>query len=139
MLSRGVGAVLAAAVAALAGRGGGADEAAGCAGQKSGIVYALPARAGLQPVYAVSAEVARTHQLVSLDDFAARCSGSGTVLAAESTCAAAGGCADGLAARYGIKLGPVSQVEDAAAARDAVTTGRATLPAVAATDPLLQR
>ena len=60
-------------------------------------------------MYALSAEVARTHQLGSLEDFAARCSGTGTVLAAESTCAAAGGCADGHAAEYGIKLGPVSR------------------------------
>lgn len=113
--------------------------ALGTAGQKSGIVYGLPARAGLQPVYAVSSEVARVHDLASLEDFAARCSGSRTVLAAESTCAAAGGCADGLAAKYGIKLGSVTQVRDAAAARDAVTTGRATLVAVAATEPLLVR
>lgn len=113
--------------------------ALGTAGQKSGIVYGLPARAGLQPVYAVSSEVARTHNLVSLEDFAARCSGSGTVLAAEATCAAAGGCADGLSAKYGIKVGSVTQVKDVAAARDAVTTGTATLFAVAATDPLLVR
>lgn len=113
--------------------------ALGTAGQKSGIVYGVPARAGLQPVYAVSAEVARTHDLASLEDFAARCSGTGTVLAAESTCVAAGGCADGLAAKYGIKVGSVTQVKDVAAARAAVTTGTATIFAVAASDPLLAR
>ena len=113
--------------------------ALGTAGLKSGVVYAAPARAGLRPVYAVSAEVARRNHLVSLDDFARRCSGAGTVLASEATCAAAGGCADGLASAYGIKVGTVTPMRDAAAARDAVRTGTATLVALAATDPSLSR
>lgn len=113
--------------------------ALGTAGLKSGIVYAAPAKAGLQPVYAVSAEVAKQHNLASLDDFAKRCSGTASVLASESTCAAAGGCADGLSAKYGIKVGTVTPVKDVAAARDAVMSGKATLVAVAATDPSLVR
>lgn len=113
--------------------------ALGTAGLKSGVVYAAPAKAGLQPVYAVSAEVARKNNLASLDDFAQRCSGSGTVLASDATCAAAGGCADGLAAKYGIKVGSVTPVDGVAAARAAVRDGRATLVAVAATDPALVR
>jgi osmoprotectant transport system substrate-binding protein len=113
--------------------------ALGTVGLKSGVVYAAPAKAGLQPVYAVSAEVARAHNLASLDDFAKRCSGTGTVLASESTCAAAGGCAAGLEAKYGIKVGTVTPVADVAAARDAVKTGKATIVALAATDPSLSR
>lgn len=113
--------------------------ALGAAGRQSGIVYGVPARAGRQPVYAVSAEVARAHRLVSLADFAARCSGRGTVLAADATCAAAGGCADGLASRYGIRLGSVVPVRTGAAAREAVRSGTATLVAVAATDRALPR
>jgi osmoprotectant transport system substrate-binding protein len=113
--------------------------ALGTAGLKSGVVYAAPAKAGLQPVYAVSAEVARKNNLASLDDFAKRCSGSRTVLASDATCAAAGGCADGLAATYGIKVGSVTPVDGVAAARAAVRDGRATIVAVAATDPSLVR
>jgi osmoprotectant transport system substrate-binding protein len=113
--------------------------ALGTAGKKSGIVYAAPANAGLRPVYAVSAEVARAHSLASLDDFARRCSGANTVLASEATCAAAGGCADGLSARYGIKVGTVTPMKNLAAARDAVESGNATLVVVAATDPALVR
>lgn len=110
--------------------------ALGTAGRKSGVVYAVPARAGLRPVYAVSAEVARTHGLTSLADFARRCSGSGTVLAADATCAAAGGCADGLAATYGIAVGRVTPVDTAPAAGAAVRDGRATIVAL---DPALVR
>lgn len=113
--------------------------ALGTAGLRSGIVYATPSKAGLQPVYAVSAEVARRNDLASLVDFAKRCSGTGTVLAADPTCAAAGGCADGLATAYGIEVGTVTQVQDVAAARAAVRDGTATLVAVAATDPALVR
>jgi osmoprotectant transport system substrate-binding protein len=113
--------------------------ALGTAGLKSGVVYAAPAKAGLQPVYAVSAEVARKNNLASLDDFAKRCSGTGTVLVSEATCVAAGGCADGLSAKYGIKVGSVTEAKDVASARAAVRDGKATIVAVAATDPALVR
>ena len=113
--------------------------ALGTAGRTSGIVYGTPAAAGLRPVYAVSAEVARRNNLVSLDDFAARCSGTGTVLASEATCDAAGGCADGLAARYGITVGSVTPAGDLATARAMVTGGTATLVAVTSGDPALAR
>jgi osmoprotectant transport system substrate-binding protein len=109
------------------------------AGLKAGVVYASPAKAGLQPVYAVPAAVASKHNLASLEDFAKQCSGSGTVLAADPTCAAAGGCADGLAAKYGIKVGTVNQVKDSAEATKAAKSGKATLVAVAANDPALTR
>lgn len=108
-------------------------------GLKAGVVYAAPAKAGLQPVYAVPAAVASKFNLASLEDFAKRCSGSGTVVAADPTCASAGGCADGLAARYGIKVGTVNQVKDSAEAVKAATSGKATLVAVAANDPALTR
>lgn len=113
--------------------------ALGSVGLRAGVVYGPPAKAGLQPVYAVPAAVASKHNLASLEDFAKRCSGSGTVLAADPTCAAAGGCADGLAARYGIKIGTVNQVKDSAEAAKAARSGKATLVAIAATDPAIAR
>lgn len=102
---------------------------------KAGLTVGTPSAAADQNAYAVTKAFADQHQLKTLSDFAAKCSGQASVLAGPPECPQRAFCQPGLEKTYGITFGSFQQADTGGPqTKTAVTTGKATLGMVFSSD-----
>lgn len=105
---------------------------------KYGLAIGTPSKAANQNAYAVTKAFADQHQLKTLSDFAAKCSGTASVLAGPAECPQRPFCQPGLDKTYGIKFGQFLQADAGGSqTKTALTTGKATLGMVFSSDGTL--
>jgi osmoprotectant transport system substrate-binding protein len=107
-------------------------------GEKESLAFGKPSTAADQNAFAVTKKLADEKALKTLEDFAAKCSGSATILGGPAECAERPFCKPGLEKTYGIEFGKVA-VFDAAGplTKNALKTGKATIGLVLSSDPAL--
>lgn len=104
----------------------------------AGLAVGTPSKAADQNAYAVTKAFADQHQLKTLSDFAAKCSGTASILAGPAECPERPFCQPGLDKTYGIKFGRFLQADAGGAqTKTALTTGKATLGTVFSSDGTL--
>jgi osmoprotectant transport system substrate-binding protein len=79
-------------------------------GDKAGLKFGEPSEAADQNAFGVTKALAEKHNLKTLEDFAAKCSGSATVLAGPPECEKRPFCKPGLEETYGIEFGKFTAV-----------------------------
>jgi osmoprotectant transport system substrate-binding protein len=102
------------------------------------LAFGTPSTASDQNAFAVTKQVADAHQLKTLSDFAAKCSGTASVLAGPAECPQRPFCQVGLHDKYGITFGRFFEA-DAGGPRSktALKNGDATLGLVFSSDSSL--
>ncbi|MEU8328357.1 glycine betaine ABC transporter substrate-binding protein [Micromonospora sp. NPDC048839] len=80
-------------------------------GGKVGITFGTPAAAQDQNAFAVTQEFADKYGVRTLSEFAAKCSGSATVLGGPPECEQRAFCKPGLEKTYGLKVGSFSSLD----------------------------
>ncbi len=107
-------------------------------GTKYGLVFGTPSSASDQNAFAVTKPVADQYQLKTLSDFAAKCSGTASVLAGPAECPQRPFCQPGLQQKYGITFGKFFQADAGGPqTKTALRTGKATLGLVFSSDSSL--
>jgi osmoprotectant transport system substrate-binding protein len=104
-------------------------------GDKVGLKFGKPAAAADQNTFAVTKKLADDKGIKTLSDFAAKCSGSATILGGPAECKQRPFCQPGLEKTYGITFGKTA-VFDAAGplTKNAIKTGKATIGLVLSSD-----
>jgi osmoprotectant transport system substrate-binding protein len=107
-------------------------------GTKYGLVFGTPSKASDQNAFAVTKPVADQYGLKTLSDFAAKCSGTASVLAGPAECPQRPFCQPGLKDTYGITFGSFVQADAGGPqTKTALKTGTATLGLVFSSDSSL--
>jgi osmoprotectant transport system substrate-binding protein len=107
-------------------------------GTKLGLAFGRPAPAGAQNGFAVTMAFAERHEVKTLSDFAAKCSGRATVLAGPADCPRFEFCQPGLENMYGIEVGRFSSLDAGGPkTKEALTSGKATIGLVFTSDAAL--
>jgi osmoprotectant transport system substrate-binding protein len=107
-------------------------------GGKYGLVFGTPSKASDQNAFAVTKPVADKYGLKTLSDFAAKCSGTASVLAGPAECPQRPFCQPGLQSTYGITFGSFLQADAGGPqTKTALKTGNATLGLVFSSDSSL--
>jgi osmoprotectant transport system substrate-binding protein len=105
---------------------------------KAGLAVGTPSQAADQNAYAVTKAFADQHQVKTLSDFAAKCSGTASILAGPAECPQRAFCQPGLQQTYGITFGSFLQADAGGPqTKTALTTGKATLGTVFSSDGTL--
>ncbi|MEV4417681.1 glycine betaine ABC transporter substrate-binding protein [Catellatospora sp. NPDC049609] len=105
---------------------------------KAGLAIGTPSQAADQNAYAVTKAFADQHQVKTLSDFAAKCSGTASILAGPAECPQRAFCQPGLQQTYGITFGSFLQADAGGPqTKTALTTGKATLGTVFSSDGTL--
>ena len=109
-------------------------------GDKYGLTFGTPSAASDQNAFAVTKPVADKYGLKTLSDFAAKCSGTASVLAGPPECPQRPFCQPGLKDTYGITFGAFFQADAGGPqTKTALKTGKATLGLVFSSDSSLHR
>ncbi len=107
-------------------------------GTKYGLTFGTPSSASDQNAFAVTKPVADQYGLRTLSDFAAKCSGSASILAGPAECPQRPFCQPGLQQKYGIVFGSFLQADAGGPqTKTALRTGKATLGLVFSSDSSL--
>lgn len=107
-------------------------------GTQFGLVVGTPSAASDQNAFAVTKPVADQYGLKTLSDFAAKCSGSASILAGPPECPSRAFCQIGLKETYGIVFGSFFQGDPGGPqTKTALRTGKATLGLVFSSDSSL--
>jgi osmoprotectant transport system substrate-binding protein len=107
-------------------------------GGKYGLTFGTPSKASDQNAFAVTKPVAQQYGLKTLSDFAAKCSGTASVLAGPAECPQRPFCQPGLQSTYGITFGSFLQADAGGSqTKTALKTGKATLGLVFSSDSSL--
>ncbi len=107
-------------------------------GQQFGLVFGTPSTASDQNAFAVTKPVADQYGLKTLSDFAAKCSGTATVLAGPPECPQRTFCQLGLQDTYGLVVGSFFTADAGGPqTKTALRTGQATLGLVFSSDSSL--
>jgi osmoprotectant transport system substrate-binding protein len=107
-------------------------------GAKYGLVFGTASKASDQNAFAVTKPVADQYGLKTLSDFAAKCSGTASVLAGPPECPQRPFCQPGLQSTYGITFGKFLQADAGGSqTKTALKTGNATLGLVFSSDSSL--
>lgn len=107
-------------------------------GTKAGIVFGKPSDAADQNAFAVTKALATKYSLVTLSDFAAKCSGKKSVLGGPPECETRPFCQAGLDSKYGIKFGSLFQTDAGGPiTKSALTSGQITMGLVFSSDSVL--
>jgi osmoprotectant transport system substrate-binding protein len=105
---------------------------------KAHLVMGKPSAAADQNAFAVTKALASKYNLATLSDFAAKCSGSASVLAGPAECPQRPFCQPGLDTTYGIKFGSFKSTDAGGPiTKTAVTSGQATMGLVFSSDSSL--
>jgi osmoprotectant transport system substrate-binding protein len=105
---------------------------------KYGLVVGTPSAASDQNAFATTKPIAEKHNLKTLSDFAAKCSGTASVLAGPAECPDRPYCQVGLKDKYGIQFGEFFQADAGGPqSKTALKTGKATLALVFSSDSSL--
>lgn len=108
-------------------------------GATYGLTFGTPSTASDQNAFAVTRPVADQHGLKTLSDFAAKCSGTASVLTGPPECPQRPFCQVGLKETYGIEFGSFFQSDAGGPqSKTALRTGKATLGLVFSSDSSLQ-
>ena len=108
-------------------------------GQKYGLVFGTPSAANDQNAFATTKPVADQYGLKTLSDFAAKCSGTASVLAGPPECPQRPFCQPGLKDKYKITFGSFFQADACGPlGKTALRQGKATLALVCSSDSSLQ-
>lgn len=104
-------------------------------GKKAGLVFGKPSQAADQNGFAVTKALADAKGLKTLSDFAEKCSGKATVLAAGAECPERPFCKPGLENTYDIQFGSFSLLDSGGPqTKTALKTGTATIGLVFTSD-----
>jgi osmoprotectant transport system substrate-binding protein len=104
-------------------------------GTKYGLTFGTPSAAADQNAFAVTKPVADKYGLKTLSDFAAKCSGTASILAGPAECPQRPYCQPGLQKTYNITFGKFFQGDAGGPqTKNALKTGSATLGLVFSTD-----
>ncbi len=104
-------------------------------GGKYGLAFGKPAAATDQNAFAVTKAFADQHGLKTLSDFAAKCSGTASILAGPAECPVRPFCQPGLQSKYGISFGSFHQADAGGPqTKTELTTGKATMGLVLSSD-----
>lgn len=107
-------------------------------GTRLGLAFGRPAPATAQNGFAVTMALAERHDVKTLSDFAAKCSGQATVLAGPADCPRFGFCQPGLDKVYGLEVGRFSSLDAGGPkTKKALTSGKATIGLVFTSDAAL--
>ena len=107
-------------------------------GEQFGLAFGTPSSASDQNAFATTQAVAQQYDLHTLSDFAAKCSGTASVLAGPPECPARAFCQLGLAETYGLTFGSFFTADAGGPqSKTALTTGKATLGLVLSSDSSL--
>lgn len=107
-------------------------------GSKVGLSFGKPSQAADANAFAVTTAFASQHGLKTLSDFAAKCSGTASILAGPPECPQRPFCQPGLQSKYGITFGQFLQADSAGPqTKTALTTGKATMGLVLSSDGTL--
>jgi osmoprotectant transport system substrate-binding protein len=107
-------------------------------GEQFGLAIGTPSEASDQNAFATTRAVAQQHGLRTLSDFAAKCSGSASVLAGPPECPQRTFCQLGLAETYGLTFGSFFTADAGGPqTKTALTSGQATLGLVFSSDSSL--
>ena len=107
-------------------------------GQKYNLTFGTPSPASDQNAFAVTKPVADQYGLKTLSDFAAKCSGTASILAGPAECPQRPFCQMGLKDKYGIEFGQFFQADTGGPqTKTALRTGKATLGLVFSSDSSL--
>ena len=107
-------------------------------GTQYGLTFGTPSKATDQNAFAVTKPVADKYSLKTLSDFAAKCSGTASVLAGPPECPQRPFCQVGLKDTYGITFGTFVQADAGGPqTKTALRTGKATLGLVFSSDSSL--
>jgi osmoprotectant transport system substrate-binding protein len=108
-------------------------------GTAAGLTFGTPSSASDQNAFAVTKPVAQQYGLKTLSDFAAKCSGTASVLTGPPECPERPFCQIGLEKTYGIQFGSFFQSDAGGPqSKTALRTGQATLGLVFSSDSSLQ-
>jgi osmoprotectant transport system substrate-binding protein len=104
-------------------------------GGKAGLAFGKPSPATDQNAFAVTTAFADKYGVKSLSDFAAKCSGTASVLAGPAECPVRPFCQPGLQSKYGITFGAFHQADAGGPqTKTELTTGKASLGLVFSSD-----
>lgn len=104
-------------------------------GKKVGLVFGKPSEAADQNAFAVTKELADAKGLKTLSDFAAKCSGKATILAAGPECPERPFCKPGLEKTYSIQFGSFSLLDSGGPqTKTALRSGKATIGLIFTSD-----
>ena len=104
-------------------------------GQKVGISFGKPAKAATQNAFAVTKALADKHSLRTLSDFASKCSGAASILAAGAECPQRPFCQQGLEQKYGIQFGRFASLDAGGPqTKNGLKTGTVTIGLVFSSD-----
>ncbi|WP_117208775.1 glycine betaine ABC transporter substrate-binding protein [Allorhizocola rhizosphaerae] len=104
-------------------------------GTKYGLTFGKPSAAADQNAFAVTKAFADQHGLKTLSDFAAKCSGTASVLAGPPECPVRPFCQPGLQSKYGITFGSFHQADAGGPqTKTELTTGKSSLGLVFSSD-----
>jgi osmoprotectant transport system substrate-binding protein len=104
-----------------------------------GLTFGTPSQATDQNAFATTKPVAEQYGLKTLSDFAAKCSGTASVLTGPPECPERPFCQLGLKDTYGIEFGEFFQSDAGGPqSKTALRTGQATLGLVFSSDSSLQ-
>jgi len=107
-------------------------------GSKYNLTVGTPSTANDQNAFAVTKPVADKYSLKTLSDFAAKCSGSATVLAGPAECPTRPFCQAGLKTTYSLEVGSFFQGDAGGPqTKTALRTGKATIGLVFSSDSSL--
>jgi len=107
-------------------------------GGKNGLTFGAASKASDQNAFAVTKPVADKYQLKTLSDFAAKCSGTASVLAGPAECPQRPFCQPGLQSTYNMTFGSFLQADAGGPqTKTALKTGKATLGLVFSSDSSL--
>jgi osmoprotectant transport system substrate-binding protein len=108
-------------------------------GPQFNLAFGTPSTASDQNAFAVTKPVADQYGLKTLSDFAAKCSGTASILAGPPECPQRPFCQLGLKDKYGITFGSFFQADAGGPqSKTALRTGKATLGLVFSSDSSLQ-
>jgi osmoprotectant transport system substrate-binding protein len=104
-------------------------------GSKAGLSFGKPSAAADQNAFAVTTAFADKYGVKTLSDFAAKCSGTASVLAGPAECPVRPFCQPGLKDKYGITFGEFFQADAGGPqTKTALTTAKASLGLVFSSD-----
>lgn len=104
-------------------------------GGKVGLSFGKPSQAADQNAFAVTTAFASQHGVKTLSEFAAKCSGTASILAGPPECPQRPYCQPGLQSKYGITFGQFLQTDSAGPqTKTALSTGKATMGLVLSSD-----
>ncbi|GIG69510.1 glycine betaine ABC transporter substrate-binding protein [Phytomonospora endophytica] len=102
--------------------------------EKNGLVVGEASPAADVNVYAVTKEFADQHQVKTLSDFAAKCSGKASILGGPPECPERAFCQPGLKDTYGIEFGQFSSLDVGPLTQAALKAGEITVGTTLSTD-----